>query len=147
MIWAGIFHNGKTELISVAGNLTSHKHCDEIIEPVVVPIMRQHDVTLFRQDNACPHTARYTQDALRRNNVQVLSWPARSPDISPIEHPWDHVGRQARDKHDVENVRDLAHALQQEWARIPLRVIRKLICSMRRRCGAVVAAGGRLTRY
>jgi len=60
---------------------------------------------------------------------------------------WDHVGRQARDKHDVENVRDLSHALQQEWARIHLRVIRKLICSMRRCCGAVVAAGGRHTRY
>ena len=94
MIWAGIFHNGKTELISVAGNLTSHKHCDEIIEPVVVPFMRQHDFTLFQQDNARPHTARYmyTQDALHRNNVQVLPWPARSPDILPIRHLWDHLG-------------------------------------------------------
>ena len=88
MVWAGcIYHNGKTELITVAGNLTSQRYCDEIIEPVVVPFMRQHDVTLFQQDNAHPHTARNTQDALRRNNVQVLPWPARSPDILPIEHP------------------------------------------------------------
>jgi len=147
MVWAGIYHNGKTELITVAGNLTSQRYCNEIIEPVVVPFMTQHDVTLFQQDNARPHTARNTQGALRRNNVQVLPWPARSPDISPIEHLWDHSGRQVSDKHDVENVRDLAHALQHEWARIPLRVLRKLICSMRRRCGAVVAAGGGHTTY
>ena len=72
MVLAGIYHNGKTELITVAGNLTSQKYCDEIIEPVVVLFMKQHDVTLFRQDNACPRTARYTQDAIRRIIVQVL---------------------------------------------------------------------------
>ena len=147
MVWAGIYHNGKTELIIVDWNLTSQIYCDEILEPVVVPFMRQHGVTLFQQDNARPHTARYTQDVLRRNNVQVLQWPARSPDISPIEHLWDHLGRQVRDNHDVENVRDLANALKQEWTRIPQRVIRKLIFSMRRRCDAVVVAAGGHTRY
>ena len=60
-----------------------------------------------------------------------------SPDLSPIVYSWDHLGRQVRERHDVNNIRDLKRALQAEWVRIPLQVIRKLICSMRRRCLAV----------
>ena len=46
------------------------------------------------------------------------------PDRSPIEHLWDHLGRQVRERHDVNNIRDL-RALQAEWARIPLQVIKQ----------------------
>ncbi|GFX43573.1 uncharacterized protein TNCV_510221 [Trichonephila clavipes] len=45
----------------------------------------------FQQDNARPHTARVSQDCLR--TVITLPLPARSPDLSPIEHTWDHLGR------------------------------------------------------
>ena len=49
--------------------------------------------------------------------------------------------------HDVNNICDLECALQAEWVRIPLQVIRKLSCSIRRRCLAVLAANGGHTRY
>ena len=117
---------------------------DGVIEPVVVPYLQRLD---FQHDNARPHTARHTQNILRIHNVNVLQWPARSPDISPTEHLWDHLGRQVRERHDVNNIRDLERALQAEWVKIPLQGIRKLICSMRRRCLAVLAANGGYTRY
>ncbi|GFU71822.1 transposable element Tcb2 transposase [Trichonephila clavipes] len=44
----------------------------------------------FQPDNARPHTARVSQDCLR--TVTSLPWPARSPDLSPIEHIWDPLG-------------------------------------------------------
>ena len=72
----------------------------------------------------------------------MLQLPARSLDLSPIEHLWDHLGRQVRERHDLNNIPDLERALQTEWVRIPLQVIRKLICSMRRRCLAVLVANG-----
>ena len=43
-------------------------------------------VTLM-QDNARPHVARVTQ-FLQQNNVNVMPWPAVSPDLNPIEHKW-----------------------------------------------------------
>ncbi|GFV84784.1 HTH_Tnp_Tc3_2 domain-containing protein [Trichonephila clavipes] len=41
---------------------------------------------IYQQDNARPHTARVSQQCLQ--GYDVLPWPARSPDISPIEHGW-----------------------------------------------------------
>ena len=109
--------------------------------------MQQHYVGIFQHDNARPHTARHTKNILRIHNVNMSQWPARSPDLSPIEHLCDHLRRQVRERHDVNNIRDLERALQAEWVRISLQVIRKLICSMRRRCLVVLAADGGHTRY
>ena len=85
---------------------------DGIIEPVVVPYLQRHNVWIFQNYNARPHTAKHTQNILRIHNVHVLQWPARSPNLSPIEHLWDHLGRQVRERHDVNNIRDLERSLQ-----------------------------------
>ncbi|GFX80814.1 transposable element Tcb2 transposase [Trichonephila clavipes] len=45
---------------------------------------------IFQQDNARLHLARVSQDCLR--TVSTPPWPARSPDLSLIEHIWDHLG-------------------------------------------------------
>ncbi|GFU42201.1 HTH_Tnp_Tc3_2 domain-containing protein [Trichonephila clavipes] len=42
---------------------------------------------IYQQDNARPHTARLSQQCLQ--GYDVLPWPARSPDLSPIEHVCD----------------------------------------------------------
>ena len=34
-------------------------------------------------DNARPHTAIHTRNFLQANNINVLPWPARSPDLNP----------------------------------------------------------------
>ncbi|GFV30322.1 putative transposable element [Trichonephila clavipes] len=62
------------------------------------------------QDNAQPHTARASQDCLL--TVTTLPWPARSPDLSPIEHIWDSLGR--RVGHPL-NWNELEAMLQQIW--------------------------------
>ncbi len=92
MVWAGIHFNSKTLLIFVQGNLTGIRYHDEILQPVVVPYVPQHDLTL-QQDNAGPHTARVSQDFLQQERIEVLTWPPFSPDLSPIEHLWDQLDR------------------------------------------------------
>ncbi|GFV34150.1 hypothetical protein TNCV_5046841 [Trichonephila clavipes] len=42
-------------------------------------------------NNARPYAARVSQDCLL--TVSTLPWPPRSPDLSPIEHNLDHLGR------------------------------------------------------
>ncbi|GFW82114.1 transposable element Tc1 transposase [Trichonephila clavipes] len=48
------------------------------------PFLNGLPEAIFQQDNARPHTASVAQDVLRR--FQTFPWPARSPDLSPVEH-------------------------------------------------------------
>ncbi|GFW49887.1 uncharacterized protein TNCV_1885501 [Trichonephila clavipes] len=42
-------------------------------------------------NQAQPHTAKVSHECL--HTVTTLPWPARSLDLSPIEHIRDHLGR------------------------------------------------------
>ncbi|GFX26063.1 transposable element Tcb1 transposase [Trichonephila clavipes] len=41
---------------------------------------------IFQQDNARPHVAHIVQRFFVNHQIQLLSWPARSLDLSPIEN-------------------------------------------------------------
>ena len=147
MVWAGIHHGGKTDLQFIAGNLTGMRYRDEILQPIVVPYVRRHHLTL-QQDNARPHTARICGDFLRQQAIDVLPWPAYSPDLSPIEHLWDNLDRRLRRRNPLPvNAIQLRDALQEEWDNIPQHQVQRLVCSMRRRCQAVLDMQGGHTRY
>ena len=102
----------------------------------------------FQQENARRHVARDNMDYLRRRNIDVLPWPALSPDLSPREHLWDQLDRRVR-KHQQQpkTLDQLQAALTEEWQRIPQVSINRLVASMRRRCVAVMNSQGSFTRY
>jgi predicted esterase YcpF (UPF0227 family) len=37
--------------------------------------------------------SRIVQDYLQQEAIQLLPWLAMSPDMNPIEHLWDYLGR------------------------------------------------------
>ncbi len=92
MVWAGITYRRRTDLVVVQGNLNAQQHCDAILMPIVIPFVNGQRIT-FQQDNARPHTTRISMNLLAQHHVDVLPWPAMSPDLSPIEHCSDELGR------------------------------------------------------
>ena len=97
-------------------------------------------------DNARPHVARVVNAYLDEMDIQRLDWPPRSPDLNPIEHVWDMLGRLVRNR-QTETIPDLRVALLEEWDNIPQRAIANCIQSLPRRMAAVIGARGGNTHY
>ncbi|GFV52436.1 transposable element Tcb1 transposase [Trichonephila clavipes] len=68
---------------------------------------------------------------------KTLPWPARSPNLSLIEHVWDIIERRL---HLPVNVDDLARQLEQIWQEIPQETIRVFYLFMPRRVVACIQA-------
>ncbi|GFW09905.1 transposable element Tcb1 transposase [Trichonephila clavipes] len=96
---------------------------------------------LFMDDNAPCHRTVAAEQLLESEDIERMDWPARSPDLNPIEHVWDFLGRRlaARTLPSV-TIRDLRLALQDEWAAMPQQLIDTLILSMGRRCKTCLAS-------
>ena len=150
MIWGCVSYGCKLDLVTVQGTLTGQKYRDNILRPVVIPHFDNHPLRtrpVYMDDNARPHRARVVTDIIQREAVTTLPWPACSPDLNPIEHLWDILGRRIRRRDPpVHNVAQLDAALHQEWQRIPQNVIQRLIRGMSRRVDAVINAHGSYTR-
>ena len=77
-----------------------------------------------------------------------VPWPAMSPDLNPIVHIWDMLGRpiQAQEP-PVQNIRQLEAALRREWQQLSQQDIRRITGGMRRRIEAIIQPRWGYIRY
>ena len=86
MVWGGIMDIRKTNFIVVQGSLNAQGYINQILQAGTVPFLQRHGPAILMHDNARPHVGRICRQFLNRNNVNVLPWPAVSPDMNPIGH-------------------------------------------------------------
>ncbi|KFM76921.1 Transposable element Tc1 transposase, partial [Stegodyphus mimosarum] len=148
MVWGAIAYHRRSQLLRIVGNLNSNRYIREVLQPEAVPFLQSLPGAVFQQDNARPHTARIVKSFFAAQQVQLLPWPACSPDMSPIEHVWDVIGRRlARDPRPVASADELWVRVQTIWNALPQSDIQTLFDSMPRRVAALIAARGGHTKY
>ena len=148
MVWGAIWHGGRSFLHVVDGTMTGRKYRDEVILPLVIPTVRAHNL-VFQQDNATLHRASIVTQCLLQNGIPTLPWPPRSPDLSPIEHAWDLLGRRLRDAYPLPpaSLEILKQRLTEQWNLIDQNQLDGLCYSMPQRLIACERANGSHTRF
>jgi len=145
MVWGGISKYGITKLVEVPKKCDSKKYCD-LLEEGLIPYYEDGDI--FQQDGAPCHSSRETKNFLEENGIKTVNWPAKSPDLNPIENVWGWMVRDVYfGKPVYKNVKDLKEAVFDSWKKIPVDVIEKLIDSMPRRMHKVIEMKGKGIDY
>ncbi|GFW70148.1 transposable element Tcb2 transposase [Trichonephila clavipes] len=103
-----------------------------------------------RREGATEHARRanLVEDFLFEEGIVRREWPACSPDMNPIEHVWDALGRRVAGRRPPpQTLQEMEIALLEEWDRISQLGINSLTNPMPQRCSTLLAFRGYHTPY
>lgn len=143
-VWGAFWYGGRSDLQILIENVNGNRYCEVIRH--FIRSSRPPLNWILQQDNAPAHTSQVVTRYFQEAGIQSLPWPSKSPDLNPIEHVWDYIGRKAVKRFPA-NLFQLRNFLIEEWNRIPQMYLDHLVEGMPRRIGAVVEAHGRNTKY
>ncbi|KFM62659.1 Transposable element Tc1 transposase, partial [Stegodyphus mimosarum] len=113
---------------------------DAYVHPYAGPI---GDAFLLHYENARTHRAHIIDDYLQQETIMRMKWPVPSPDLNPIEHIWDALGRRlAALNPPPQTLTALATALQEQWLSLPMELIDRIIESITYHCMCYIASRG-----
>ncbi|KAK9701990.1 DDE superfamily endonuclease [Popillia japonica] len=152
--WGWMSSAGPGELTRIEPRMDSREYI-RILEDVLLPSVRQiypapQPIT-FVPDNSAVHTARVVRDWFEdHDEIEVIPWPAKSPDLNPIENLWAAMCNMW-DQRDVlvpRNRENLHNHVTEIWESFRGRpTCGNLATSMRERLQSVIDNNGYWTRY
>ena len=151
VVWGCMGWNGVGKLVEVQRTMDAQQYCDILddgLEESFEKLEMDEGERIFQQDNDPKHTSKKATQWFEDNGIEVLAWPAQSPDINPIKHLWVHLKKELQ-KYSTspKGVHELWDRVVEKWNGIPVGTCQKLIESMPRRIQAVIRANGGHTDY
>jgi transposase len=167
MVWGGMSYNGLTELefVEKGKKINANTYVNTILEEAIPKLKKRTSTRstsvvtrrmfknpenfTFQQDGAPPHRAVLTQTWLAKNVHSFLptrEWPGNSPDLNPIENLWAHLAQNVSDRQPSSLIQ-LKEIIQEEWGKVEVEFLNRLIFSMPTRLRTVLAKKGGKTSY
>jgi hypothetical protein len=147
MVWAAMGRRGTGPIHRVDGIMDRHVFV-AIMNDVMLPYARREMGRrwIYQQDNDPKHTSKAAREWFAQKRIEVMQWPAQSPDLNPIETLWNDVDAVVKKK-KPRNLDELEAVVKAAWAEIPVERCVRLVDSMPRRLAEVIKNKGYATSY
>lgn len=133
MIWGCMSAAGTGILRFIDGSMDSQEYIETMKDNMLPSAQKLHNgYFVFQQDNAPCHKSAATMAWFERKGIPLLPWPARSPDLNPIENLWNIIGLRVASR-QPRNVQELREKISEVWNEVTPEECQKLVQSMRKR--------------
>jgi hypothetical protein len=111
------------------------------LKPSIELLYDENSSVIYQQDNAPSHKSRTSMAWFAENQVEVMYWPARSPDLNPFEHIWVLIDQRISEI-QFHSITQLEEELVNQWNKITRTKCLNLIESMPTRISLCLKAEG-----
>ena len=151
MMWGCMSWEGVGYATRIEGRMDADLYVsileDELQQSIKYFKKRRQDL-IFQQDNDPKHTSKKAKTWFQDHRIQVMEWPAQSPDLNPIEHLWQQLKqRLATYEHPAQGINELWERVEREWEEIDASVCQNLIEGLPKRVLEVYMAEGGYTTH
>ena len=92
------------------------------------------------------HTAKVVQKSFKENDISVLEWHSRSPDVNPVENLWQDLKARMMARKPA-NSTQLESFAKEESTKLAQEMCGKLVGTYRNRIQAVIKNKGYAINY
>ena len=151
MFWRCFTASGPGLLIPIEGMMNAVSYVAMLREHVLPWIQQQEALNgvklIFQQDNAPPHKALVTRQFFAESEIEVMDWPATSPDLNPIENLWSLLKRKIGNSKRPTSIPDMVRLASGIWESFTPDLCSRLALSLSNRMQEVKKANGGNTSY
>ena len=84
MVWGGVWYGGRTDLYILGEK--EYIDAAKYVRILSIHLLIEHDL-IFQQDNASSYSTHSKKNYIQcKIPEKLLRWPAKSPELNPIEH-------------------------------------------------------------
>ena len=144
--WVAISRTEKTQLELFTYNMDTNAYLENIKKNIKVLRKMCSKKLVLVWDNAPTHVSNKAKEFYLKNRIKRIEWPARSPDLNPIENIWGIVKNEL-DKRKVNKRVEIIEAIQEISKELDQDIIRNCADSMTGRILKWIKMKGDKTGY
>ncbi|UYV72831.1 hypothetical protein LAZ67_10000920 [Cordylochernes scorpioides] len=121
MVWGGISYESMTPLVFIQNTITVQLQITDMLKPVVSSFLGSKLIMPFFEKMIPDHI----QPTSHKPSFKLLtSFPGCSPDLFPIEHVWEIMGKKCWQYSQPNKLQQLGQKIDMAWSSIPQEAIK-----------------------